>query len=91
MVAALVAVPAACQPAAGPVALERSPAGLDQLALTIQSGGKVHRFTADGRLDRSIDVPVSKPSMCAFGGPELDQLFIASIRPGKPSSSHRSV
>lgn len=47
-------------------------------------GGVVHRFTPDGQLDRSIAVPVSKPSMCAFGGPELDQLFIASIRPGKP-------
>lgn len=45
--AALVAVPAACQPAAAPVALERSAAGLDQLPLTIVSGGKTHRFTVE--------------------------------------------
>jgi sugar lactone lactonase YvrE len=46
--------------------------------------GMVHRFTPDGRLDRSIRVPASKPSMCSFGGPNLDQLFITSIRPGQP-------
>lgn len=46
--------------------------------------GMVHRFHADGRLDRSIHVPVSKPSMCAFGGPTLDHLFITSITPAAP-------
>jgi sugar lactone lactonase YvrE len=46
--------------------------------------GVVHRFTPDGRLDRSITVPTSKPSMCSFGGPGLDVLFITSIRPGQP-------
>ncbi len=44
--------------------------------------GLVHRFTPDGRLDRSIAVPVKKPAMCAFGGPGLDTLFVTSIRPG---------
>ncbi|MDQ7972444.1 MAG: SMP-30/gluconolactonase/LRE family protein [Rhodocyclaceae bacterium] len=44
--------------------------------------GQVHRFTPQGRLDRSVPVPVSKPAMCAFGGPQLDTLFVTSIRPG---------
>ncbi|BAN46360.1 SMP-30/gluconolactonase/LRE family protein [Metapseudomonas resinovorans] len=44
--------------------------------------GLVHRFTPDGRLDRSLAVPVKKPAMCAFGGPGLDTLFVTSIRPG---------
>ncbi|RIX77530.1 SMP-30/gluconolactonase/LRE family protein [Acidovorax cavernicola] len=44
--------------------------------------GLVHRFTPDGRLDRSLAVPVKKPAMCAFGGPNLDTLFVTSIRPG---------
>ncbi|WP_053845429.1 SMP-30/gluconolactonase/LRE family protein [Paracidovorax avenae] len=44
--------------------------------------GLVHRFTPDGRLDRSLAVPVKKPAMCAFGGPRLDTLFVTSIRPG---------
>ncbi|WP_439893575.1 SMP-30/gluconolactonase/LRE family protein (plasmid) [Ralstonia sp. 25C] len=41
--------------------------------------GLVHRFTPDGRLDRSIAVPTPKPAMCAFGGPGLDTLFVTSI------------
>lgn len=44
--------------------------------------GLVHRFTPDGRLDRSLPVPVKKPAMCAFGGTAQDTLFVTSIRPG---------
>ena len=43
--------------------------------------GLVHRFTPQGRLDRSLALPVRKPSMCAFGGPRLDTLYVTSIRP----------
>ncbi|MDA7417453.1 SMP-30/gluconolactonase/LRE family protein [Xenophilus arseniciresistens] len=43
--------------------------------------GLVHRFTPDGRLDRSLPVPVKKPAMCAFGGARLDTLYVTSIRP----------
>ncbi|PBP67704.1 SMP-30/gluconolactonase/LRE family protein [Pseudomonas syringae] len=44
--------------------------------------GLVHRFTPAGKLDHSLVVPVKKPAMCAFGGPNLDTLFVTSIRPG---------
>ncbi len=44
--------------------------------------GLVHRFTPEGRLDRSLAVPVKKPAMCAFGGAGLDTLYVTSIRPG---------
>ena len=43
--------------------------------------GLVHRFTPTGKLDRSLAVPVKKPAMCAFGGANLDTLFVTSIRP----------
>ena len=43
--------------------------------------GLVHRFTPEGKLDRSLAVPVKKPAMCAFGGANLDTLFVTSIRP----------
>ncbi|MDB5778118.1 MAG: gluconolactonase [Polaromonas sp.] len=43
--------------------------------------GQIHRFTPDGKLDRSLAVPVKKPAMCAFGGAGLDTLFVTSIRP----------
>ena len=43
--------------------------------------GLIHRFTPAGKLDRSLAVPVKKPAMCAFGGADLDTLFVTSIRP----------
>ncbi|MET1114653.1 MAG: SMP-30/gluconolactonase/LRE family protein, partial [Comamonas sp.] len=50
--------------------------------------GLLLRFTPAGQLDRSIPVPVSKPSMCAFGGVGLDTLFVTTIRlPGTPADS----
>ena len=48
--------------------------------------GQVHRFTPDGRLDRSIPVPFSKPAMCSFGGPDLSWLFVTSIPPAQPAA-----
>lgn len=48
--------------------------------------GQVHRFTPDGRLDRSLRVPFSKPAMCSFGGPDLQWLFVTSIPPAQPAA-----
>ena len=42
--------------------------------------GLVLRFTPQGALDMQVRVPMDKPSMCAFGGARLDQLFVTSIR-----------
>ena len=50
--------------------------------------GLLLRFTPDGRLDRSIALPVTKPSMCTFGGRELDTLFVTSIRPADGANEH---
>lgn len=47
--------------------------------------GVVHCFSPQGELLRSLAVPVSKPSMCAFGGPALDQLLVTSILPASAS------
>ena len=47
--------------------------------------GQVHRFSPAGALLQSIAVPVSKPAMCAFGGPELRHLFVTSIQPATPA------
>ncbi|WP_043519082.1 SMP-30/gluconolactonase/LRE family protein [Achromobacter arsenitoxydans] len=43
--------------------------------------GKVYRYTPDGRLDRTLDVPAAKVAMCAFGGADMETLFVTSIRP----------
>lgn len=41
-------------------------------------GGAVAQFDPDGKLVRRIDLPVANPTMCTFGGPALDTLFVTS-------------
>jgi sugar lactone lactonase YvrE len=53
--------------------------------------GVIHRFTPDGRLDRSIKVPVSKPAKCAFGGRQLDQMYVTSIIPPNPTGVEKEM
>ena len=47
--------------------------------------GLLLRFTPQGKLDRQIAVPATKPAMCAFGGGDLATLFVTSIRPANAS------
>lgn len=44
--------------------------------------GRVVRYTADGRVDRSLPVPASQPTRPTFGGPNLDTLYVTSARDG---------
>lgn len=41
-------------------------------------GGKLVRYRPDGSVEREIALPVSNPTCMAFGGPDLDILFITS-------------
>lgn len=43
-------------------------------------GGCVVRIAPDGRVDRVLDLPVARPTTCAFGGPERKTLYITSAR-----------
>lgn len=43
-------------------------------------GHRVVRVAPDGTIDRIVDVPVWKPTCCAFGGANLDTLFITTSR-----------
>jgi sugar lactone lactonase YvrE len=47
-------------------------------------GACLLRFAPDGRLDRTIEVPMAKPSMCAFGGADMATLMVTSISAGAP-------
>ena len=59
------------------------------------SGWQVYRITPDGRLDRTIDLPVEKPTKPMFGGPRLDTLYVTSLRqgldPGRPQPEAGSL
>ncbi len=39
-------------------------------------GGCIARYAPDGSLERSIPLPVSRPTSLTFAGPNLDQLVI---------------
>ncbi len=41
-------------------------------------GGKLVRYRPDGSVEREVALPVSNPSCVAFGGPELDILYVTS-------------
>lgn len=44
--------------------------------------GQLVRYAPDGRVDRTIDMPVRKITSVMFGGPALDTLYVTSM--GKP-------
>ncbi|MEU1127821.1 SMP-30/gluconolactonase/LRE family protein [Streptomyces sp. NPDC005899] len=46
-------------------------------------GAAVRRYTPDGRPDRVVDLPVRRPTACAFGGPGLRDLYISTARTGQ--------
>ncbi len=41
-------------------------------------GAAVAQFDPDGKLMRHVALPVANPTMCAFGGPDLDILYVTS-------------
>lgn len=54
-------------------------------------GWAVTRFAPTGELDRRIELPLEKPSMPAFGGPDLRTLYVTTIGVGGtvPSAAGR--
>lgn len=44
----------------------------------LHGGGRLHRYAPDGTLLREIELPVSQPTMCCFGGPDLRTLYVIS-------------
>ena len=52
------------------------------LWLALFGGGKVLRYSPDGTLTGEVRLPVSRITSCAFGGPDLDRLFITTAGVG---------
>jgi sugar lactone lactonase YvrE len=49
----------------------------------IHGGGRLHRYASDGHLDRVVQLPFKYPTMVAFGGVSLRDLYITSATHGK--------
>lgn len=45
-------------------------------------GGRLVRYSPDGRIDRVVELPVSQPTSCGFGGEGLRTLFVTTARFG---------
>lgn len=40
------------------------------------------RFAPDGSVDQIVELPVSHPTSCVFGGPDMTTLYVTSATPG---------
>lgn len=57
--------------------------------LALWHGGAVRRYSPAGALEAHVDVPASKTTCPAFGGPALDTLYVTSARASdEPHGGH---
>ena len=60
---------------------------------TLVHGGTIARIDPRGRIERLIEMPVKHVTMCTFGGPNLDILYVTSAasmvpEPQRPATLH---
>lgn len=48
--------------------------------VAVWGGGVVRRYLPDGSLAETVELPVERPTSCAFGGPDRSTLFVTSAR-----------
>jgi xylono-1,5-lactonase len=59
------------------------------LWITFWGGSCLRRFSPAGERLETIGLPVSQPSSCAFGGPDLDRLYVTSASKGLDESASK--
>ncbi len=50
----------------------------DGLWIAFCGGGRIERYTSEGKLSEVIEMPIKNVTSCCFGGELLDQLFVTS-------------
>ncbi|MCP3798295.1 SMP-30/gluconolactonase/LRE family protein [Allokutzneria sp. A3M-2-11 16] len=55
--------------------------------VALWDGAAVRRYTPDGRLDRELALPVSRPTACCFGGDGFTDLYVTSARSDIPEET----
>ncbi|WP_433257091.1 SMP-30/gluconolactonase/LRE family protein [Streptosporangium sp. CA-135522] len=50
--------------------------------VALWGGGALVRLRPDGRLDLTVEIPVANVTSCAFGGPDLDVLYVTTAWDG---------
>jgi sugar lactone lactonase YvrE len=48
--------------------------------LALWGGAALHRYDPEGARERIVPLPVTHPTSCAFGGTDLDELYVTSAR-----------
>ncbi|WP_327241692.1 SMP-30/gluconolactonase/LRE family protein [Streptomyces sp. NBC_01320] len=52
------------------------------LWIALWGGGRLLRLSPDGGVLAEVPLPVDQPASCAFGGPDLDVLYVTTAREG---------
>jgi sugar lactone lactonase YvrE len=60
------------------------------LWVALHGTGVIHRYAATGQLDRVLRVPARRVTSCAFGGPDLTDLYITSASEGLSAEEWRA-
>jgi sugar lactone lactonase YvrE len=55
--------------------------------VALWDGSALRRYTPTGALDRVVELPVKRPTACAFGGADLTDLYVTSARVGLDAPS----
>ena len=60
------------------------------LWIALHGSGSIRRYTPDGRVDRVVRVPPPMVTCCAFGGPDLTDLYITTMSEGLSAEARRA-